>query len=457
MDKLKILVIDDEKRVREEVREFLTPTFDVFMAEYPSVATSILEEENIDIAILDIKMPEIDGLSYLQKLNKEYPELEVIMITGHGDMDNVILAMRYGACDFLNKPFRLMDLHAAIERTKRFIKLNRDLAELKKNYSLISKLLQANLGTEIIGQSRAIKNIIKMMSRVAGSYDTAVLVTGESGTGKELVARGIHYMSSRKDLPFYDLNCSAIPENLFESEFFGHVKGSFTGALDNKIGLFETADKGAVFLDEVSEMPLHLQTKLLRFLDNKTLRRLGSHKDVKVDVRVIAATNSNTDLLLDEGKFRRDFFHRLNTFHIHIPPLRERKDDISVLAKHFLKVMTKKMNKDISYIDEKVIQRFYVYSFPGNVRELKNMVERAVILCDGDVLLMKHFPVFYHEADVDDDIEIYDLFLIEKRAIIKALKKTEYNKSKAADLLGVTWQALDRRIKKYDISDGENI
>lgn len=457
MDKLKILVVDDEKRVREEVREFLTPTFDVYMAEYPSVATSILEEENIDIAILDIKMPEIDGLSYLQKIHAEYPDLEVIMITGHGDMDNVILAMRYGASDFLNKPFRLMDLHAAIERTKRFIKLNRDLAELKKNYSLISKLLQANLGAEIIGQSSSIKGIIKMMSRVASSSDTSVLITGESGTGKELVARGIHYMSSRKELPFYDLNCSAIPENLFESEFFGHIKGSFTGALENKIGLFETADKGAVFLDEVSEMPIHLQAKLLRFLDNKTFRKLGSHQDIKVDVRVIAATNSNTDILLDEGKFRRDLFHRLNTFHIHIPPLRERKDDISVLAKHFLKVISQKMNKDISYIDEKVIQRFYAYTFPGNVRELKNMVERAIILCDSNILQLKHFPVFYHEGEIDDDIEIYDLHHIEKRAIIKALKKSDYNKSRAADLLGITWQALDRRVKKYNISDGENM
>ncbi len=456
MDSLSILVLDDEKIFRDEIKEFLeTDGFSVHSAAKPSEAFDILKEIEIDILILDLKLPEMDGLEVLQKVKNLYPEMEVIMITGHGDMEAVIQAMRYGAVEFFPKPFRLLDMKAAIQRTKRFISLHNLYKEVELSFALISKELRDSVGYEIMGNSKEIMQVVDLMSKVAKADSTSVLITGESGTGKELVARGIHYLSSRKNAYFHAVNCSAIPDTLFESEFFGHKKGSFTGANEDKIGWFEVANGGTLFLDEIVDMQPSMQSKLLRVLEDKKIRRIGSNNDVSVDVRIIAATNQDLQKLLEENKFRSDLYYRLNSFEIKIPPLRERKDDIPILLDYFLKMYSQKLNKKIPTVDSSVLKALIGYQFPGNVRELRNMVERALILSDGNKLSLKYFAGI---SPIDEMLEIdevtediFDLDETEKRLIIKALQKTDYKKSEAAQLLNITRQSLDRRLEKYGI------
>lgn len=455
MKNLSILVLDDEKRVRDEIEEFLLgKNYNVLKAGLPSEAFNILEENDVDIAILDIKLPEMDGLNVLKKVKEDYPKIEVVMISGHGDMNSVIDAMRFGATDFFPKPFRLLEINNAIERTKRFIVLNKQLKEVEKSYSLLSRELQKDLGQRLIGKSQAVKNVIELMTKVSKTDDTSVLITGESGTGKELVAKGIHYLSNRKNRYFYSVNCSAIPESLFESEFFGHKKGAFTGASEDKAGWFEIANKGTLFLDEISDMPLSQQAKLLRVLEEKKVSRVGLHTLKDVDVRVIAASNQNLEELAEQSKFRFDLYHRLSTFIIHIPPLRERKEDIPMLIDHFLKEFSKKMARPVPQIDKKVVDHLKEYAFPGNIRELKNLMERAVIVCDEDKLGMEHFAMISSKIEnnttvCNEEAEVYDLEVSEKRLIQQALEKAGNNKSKAAELLNITWQSLDRRMKKF--------
>ena len=305
MEKVRILVVDDEQRVREEIAEFLTENkYEVFRAGLPSEAFNILKSNDIDIIILDIKLPEMDGISVLKKIKEDYPDVEVIMISGHGDMGSVIDAMRNGAADFFPKPFRLMDINLAIQRTTRYIDLNTKYKELEKSFSLVSKEIQKSIGHHLIGKSAAMKNVIAMMSKVANVENTTVLITGESGTGKELVARGIHYMSSRNKQFFHSVNCSAITDTLFESEFFGHKKGSFTGAIENKTGWFEIANKGTLFMDEIGDMPLSQQAKLLRVLEERSVSRVGSNEKINIDVRVIAASNMDLMNMSQEKEFQ---------------------------------------------------------------------------------------------------------------------------------------------------------
>jgi len=456
MENLKILVLDDERVFRDEIKEFLeNDDFEVHLAAKPSEAFDILKQTEIDIIILDLKLPEMDGITVLQKVKELYPDVEVIMITGHGDMDAVIQAMRYGAVEFFPKPFRLIDMKAAIQRTKRYISLNFKYKEVEHSYALVSKELRESVGYEIMGTSKAIKQVVDLMTKVAKAASTSVLITGESGTGKELVARGIHYLSSRKNAYFHAVNCSAVPDTLFESEFFGHKKGAFTGANDEKIGWFEIANGGTLFLDEIVDMQQSMQSKLLRVLEDKKIRRIGSNTDVSVDVRIIAATNQNIQKLLEENKFRNDLYYRLNSFEIFIPPLRERREDIPILLDYFLKLMAQKLNKKVPAVDSSVVKALTAYNFPGNVRELRNMVERALILSDGGKLSLKFFaglPMVEDEIVLDHDVEEqFDLDESEKRLIIKALQKTDYKKVEAAQLLNITRQSLDRRLEKYGI------
>ena len=457
MSKIKVLIIDDERRVRDEIGEFLIDNdFTVLKAGLPSDGFQVLQKHEIDIVILDIKMPEMDGIQVLAKIKESYPDIEVIMISGHGDMNSVIQAMRLGASDFFAKPFRLMDVHSSIERTKRFIKLNNKLKEVEHNYNLVSKELNVRMGYELITNSSKMKSIIELIAKVSKTEDTSVLVTGESGTGKELVARGIHILSSRKNNYFYDVNCSAVPENLFESEFFGHKKGAFTGANENKTGWFEVANKGTLFLDEIGEMPVHLQSKFLRVLEERKIRRVGSHNDIPIDVRVVAATNQKLEDQIEQKLFRADLYHRLNTFSIHIPPLRERKEDIPLLLEHFVNEFARRMKKPMLEIAQNVFSELQYYPFPGNVRELKNLAERAVILCDKNKLTLKHFPIITTKTTASSkqselsEID-FDLERSEQNLIIKALERTNNNKSKTAKLLNITWQSLDRRMKKFGL------
>ena len=458
MEKLHVLIIDDEEIYREEICEFLEKKgFLSTPAHLPSVAFQILKQEQVDIVILDIDLPEMNGMDVLKKIKHDYPSIEVIMITGYGDMSTVIKSMRYGASDFFTKPFSLMDIQNAIQRTQRFVSLNHQLKQAEMRYALLTKKLQKKIGNEIIGKSVAIQKVIDMMTKVASSDQTNVLITGESGTGKELVARGIHYLSSRKDKFFYDVNCSAIPDNLFESEFFGHNKGSFTGASQTKTGWFEVADKGTLFLDEIGDLQIHLQTKLLRVLEEKKIRRVGSKRDIFIDVRIIAATNQNLKELVDKQKFREDLFYRLNTFVIDIPPLRERSEDIPLLVDYFIDHYSKLMKKTIDHVSPEIIQALLKYELPGNVRELKNMVEKALILCNDNTLNLCHFPSLLSCNSAQKRAEIsknYDLQEMERELIIESLVKTDFNKSKAIKLLNITRQSLNRRIEKYEIDIG---
>ncbi|GAB4314251.1 MAG: sigma-54 dependent transcriptional regulator [Bacteroidales bacterium] len=457
MEKVNILVVDDEQRVREEISEFLTQNkFEVFKAGLPSEAMSVLKSNSIDIVILDIKLPEMDGLSFLEMIKKDYPDTEVIMISGHGDMNSVIEAMRKGATDFFPKPFRLMDIHLAIQRTTRYLDLQNKYRELEKNFSLVSREVQKNIGHQVIGRSPAMKNVISMMSKVADVENTTVLITGESGTGKELVARGIHYLSSRKNQFFHSVNCSAIPETLFESEFFGHKKGAFTGAVESKAGWFEIANKGTLFLDEIGDMPLSQQAKLLRVLEERQVSRIGSHDKIKVDVRVIAASNQELEKMSHEKEFRLDLYHRLSSFIIHLPPLRERREDIPLLLKYFVDHYTTVLGKKITKVDPQIEKELARYPFPGNIRELRNMIERAIIISEKGVLTWGDFQTSQTiqptgTVSLSEGEEIWDLELAEQRLIKKALEKCGNNKSKAAELLNISWQSLDRRLKKYGI------
>ncbi|MCD4820248.1 MAG: sigma-54 dependent transcriptional regulator [Candidatus Cloacimonetes bacterium] len=387
MTEFKILIIDDEKIYRDEISEFLkSKDYVVYEADKPSIGLDLLKKEEIDIVILDINLPGMDGLEVLQIIKKKYSEIEVIMITGFGNRRTIINAMRYGASDFFPKPFKLINIQTSIKRTKRFVEMKKQLHRTQQNFDLLSKELQEKTGSQIIGVSSAIKSIINLMSKIAKSDKTNVLITGESGTGKELVARGIHYLSRRKNKYFYDVNCSAVPENLFESEFFGHKKGAFTGATENKTGWFQIADKGTLFLDEIGDLQLNLQTKFLRVLEQNKIRRVGSNTDLEIDVRVITATNRNLQKLIREKKFREDLFYRFSSFIIHIPPLRERKEDIPILLEYFADMFAKEMKRPIPEIERKVVHKITNYKFPGNVRELKNMIEQAIILCEGNTL-----------------------------------------------------------------------
>lgn len=456
-EKIKILVVDDEQRVREEIAEFLLENkYEVFKASAPSDAFLILKEKEIHIVILDIKLPEMDGLTALQVIKDNYPDVEVIMISGHGDMNSVIEAMRNGAADFFPKPFRLMDIHMAIQRTTRYLDLQSKYKELEKNYSLISGEIQKSIGHQLIGKGKGMKKVISMMSKVANVENTTVLITGESGTGKELVARGIHYLSNRNKQYFHSVNCSAIPESLFESEFFGHKKGSFTGAVENKAGWFEIANKGTLFLDEIGDMPLSQQAKLLRILEERKVSRVGSHEKIDVDVRVIAASNQELMKMCQEKNFRLDLYHRISSFIIDLPPLRDRKEDISLLLKYFIDYYASNLGKEIKKVDPAIEKELLKYPFPGNIRELRNLVERAIIISEKGILMLDDFQIGKAEQTQESVVqtpaeEIWDLEVAERRLITRALERTNNNKSKAAELLNISWQSLDRRMKKFEI------
>ncbi len=457
MEKLNILILDDEEGIRKELKDFFQLyDYNVFTADLPSTAFDVIQKQHIDIMILDIQLPEMSGIEVLKKVKAMKPEIEVIMITGHGDQNTIIQALRYGAFDFFKKPFRTIEIKTAIERTQKFIDLNKKVKELSDSYSMISDLLQKEIGTIIVGKSQKMKKVMDLVSKVAVCDDTSVLITGESGTGKELIARSIHLLSNRKKTLFYPVNCSAIPENLFESEFFGHKKGAFTGATENKAGWFEIANNGTLFLDEIGDLLLSQQAKFLRVLEEKKIRRIGSHREIDVNVRIISATNKDLEKLSEEGKFRLDLLHRLNSFVINIPPLRERKEDIPPLIEYFTKIFSDKMKKPIKYIEKEVFESLKFYEFKGNIRELKNMIERAIILSDDGILRLRDFPIvksYDKPADMNiADEEIFDLELTEKKLILKALEKSGYNKTKAAKLLNISWYALNRKIKKHNIN-----
>ncbi len=450
-----ILIIDDDPLYRRLSSSILKEKFNVFTVDSPSAGFQVLKTQSINYLICDYRLPEMNGLDVLAKVKSEFPHVEVIMISDSGDMDTVIDALRGGAVDYFRKPFTPADIWMSIEKTQKYAELkNRYNTEKNKNNQL-KKMVDSEFGVEMIGNSKIIADTKNQMRMVAQTPDTSVLILGESGTGKELVARGIHNLSRRKDEFFGAVNMSAIPENLFESEFFGHKKGSFTGAIADKAGWFETANKGTLFLDEIGEMTPSLQVKLLRVLEDRTYTKVGTQSSSHFDIRIIAATNKPIEIISGGKDFRIDLFHRVGTFIIYLPPLRERKSDIPELVRYFVDIFAQKMNKTIHFIQPQVFELLSEYNFPGNIRELRNIIERAVILCFDDTLRVDSFHLmntFSATDNSDLNVDTYNLEEIERRAILKALKAANYNKSEAARLLNIEWNALYRRMQKFNMS-----
>lgn len=454
MHKLKILILDDEKQFTEELSAFFEDSdFEAFEANTVVEGKSILNKIEIDLLILDVWLSGVNGLDVLKEVKIKYPTMEVIIISAHGDMDTVIKAMRLGAFDYLRKPFRFIDIQITIERTQKYLQMFQRLKLMEEKNSLISKSLEEKIDREFIGVSPQILEVFEQAVIASNYPEVNVLITGESGTGKENIARIIHYSSPRKDHLFCAVNSSAITDTLLESEFFGHKKGAFTGATVDKMGFFEVCNKGTLFLDEIADMPLNLQAKILRATEEKVITRVGDTAAIQTDFRIISATNHDIEKRVESNSFRLDLLHRLNTLHIHIPALRERTEDIKPLLIHFVNFYSIRFNKPDLKISDDVFNLLLKYDFPGNVRELRNMTERAIILCKGSLLETSNFPVQRQKTlSMQNNADVMSLKINEIKLVRKALRICKYNQQAAADILGITRDALIRKMKKYDIS-----
>jgi DNA-binding NtrC family response regulator len=456
-DKFKILILDDEKQFTEELSGFFVDSnFDSFEANTAAEGKRILSMHSIDLLILDVRLPGVNGLDILKEVKSQYPYMEVIIISAHGDMDTVIKAMRLGAFDYMRKPFRFLDIQIAIERTQRYMQMQRKLKQMEEKNSLISKSLEEKIDRHFIGVSSKIQDVFDQAIAAANYPEANVLITGESGTGKENIARIIHYSSTRKDYVFGAVNSSAITETLLESEFFGHKKGSFTGAITDKMGFFEVCNKGTLFLDEIADMPLTLQAKILRAAEEKVITRVGDTAQIRTDFRIISATNHDLKQRIERKRFRLDLLHRLNTLHIHIPALRERPEDIKPLLTHFVDYFATKFSKPALRVSKEAVELLMKYDFPGNVRELRNLAERATILCKGNILGISDFPVEFQKPVIPTtEALLVNLKLIEINTIRKVLQNCKCNQQAAADALGIHRDALSRKMKKYNIEAGK--
>ena len=456
--KTKILVVDDEASIREFLEIMLKKEgYDVTCAEDGQQAAEILKKKSFDMAISDLQMPRMTGVELLHHVNLNYPDLTFMVITAFGTTESAVEVMKKGAYDYLTKPFKIDEVRLNIKnaiKSKHLEIENRSLKrELQKEFNF----------QNLVGNSENMHNVYNVVERVSHS-PTNVLITGESGTGKEMVAKAIHYNGFFKDKPFVTVNCGAIPEPLMESEMFGHKKGSFTGAIADKQGLFEIADGGTLFLDEVGELPLSIQVKLLRAIQERVIRKVGDTQDLKVNVRIIAATNRVLEDMVKTGEFREDLYYRLNVILIRAPSLRERKEDIPLLADFFLKKYNEKLIKNIQGISDEAMLSLKKYHYPGNVRELENIIERTVALEGGATILPESLPPFVMTAAgrkmaSSQDIEITDdgidldniIGQIEKELIVKSIHKADGVKKKAAKLLGITFRSMRYRIRKYNL------
>ena len=446
----KILVVDDEEHMCWALeRAMRQEGYQVFTATRGRQGLDLIREEAPSLMILDLKMPEMDGMEVLQRAKEMHPKLPVIILTAHGTIETAIEAMKIGAADFITKPFDLDELKIVIKKALM-------ISQLVTEVSFLRSELTKRYG-KIIGQSQAMKEVRDLIDRVALANAT-VLITGESGTGKEVAAVAIHQASPRRDQAFVAVNCAALPEHLLESELFGHEKGAFTGAVARKMGRFELADKGTIFLDEIAEMPLNMQAKLLRFLQEKTFERVGGTCTLRVDVRVIAATNRNIMEAIGKGDFREDLYYRLNVIPIHLPPLRERREDISLLADHFLRKF--QPTYLVNRINPAAMDLLTKYHWPGNIRELQNVIERAAIICHGGEIMPDNLPKELQTPQkvISESIAVVNfpegglsLEDVEKQLIVKALEKSSSNQTRAANLLGITRSALLYRMQKHGI------
>jgi len=439
-----ILIADDEEQIREPLSFILNKEgYNCKTVNDGSNAIKALQEDNYDILITDIKMPGMNGVEVLEKSREISPETIVILITAYGSVETAIQALRKGAADYLLKP---LDFDEVLVRLKNLIR-NKELFRFNK---ILRKQINTNYNFEnIIGKSSVMKKIFEMVKQVS-EVSTNILITGATGTGKELIARAIHNNGNRKDKPFIPVNCGAIPDNLYESEFFGYKKGAFTGADTNYEGLFKSADSGTIFLDEIAELPEHMQVKLNRVLQEREIKPIGSSFTIKIDVRILAATNKNLEEEVKSGSFREDLFYRINVVELKLPSLAERKDDVPLLVDHFINKYNNELNKSIMGIDNEVIKLFMSYDWKGNLRELENMIERAVLLCQEDIITPKYLPshIFENKNELYTDNLSEAIETFEQNHINEILKRTEGNKTEAAKLLGVDPSTLYRKMVK---------
>jgi len=443
-----ILVVDDERNIRTLCSRVLAgDQLEVHGVGTGKEGLQTADEVSPDLVLLDLRLPDMDGLEVLRSLKGRHPETAVIIITGFGQIQSAVEAMKAGATDYLEKPFEHLDkLKLAVARALEEVRARREIQRLHR---LQEKEYRVD---QLIGDSEGTRRLRDLIAKLARSEAATILIHGESGTGKELVARGLHYESSRRDSPFMEVNCAAITETLFESELFGHEKGAFTDAKAAKKGLMELADRGTLFLDEVSEMSLNSQAKFLRVLQERVLRRVGGTRDIKVDLRIIAATNRALEMRVKDGQFREDLFYRLNVIPIYIPPLRERRDDIMPLARHFVLDANTRFHKSIKGFTPEAERLMATYQWPGNVRELRNLIERLVILGSSDQIEPEHLPVQFatqvrqHAVAESSTDEPRTLAEVERAYIAQIMQRVESNKSKAAKILGISRQTLRKKL-----------
>lgn len=457
----KILVVDDDSTVRKSLSKALQRyDYTVITAQTKSEAESMLASQlKVNLAIVDLRLPDGNGLDLLSSIKHHQPDCEVIILTGYGSFEMAVSAARKGVFQFLTKPFELKELLEFADRAL----THRELKE--ENNRLKSQLSHVHGLNQIIGKSREIRSVIDLAKRIAPS-DSTVLITGESGTGKELVARGIHYASERTNQAFIAVNCGAIPEDLLESELFGHEKGSFTGAHKERKGRFELAHNGTIFLDEIGDMSPKLQVKLLRVLQEKKIERVGSSESISIDVRVIAATHKNLEQLIKKELFREDLYFRLNVIPLQMPSLRSRKSDLPILANFFIQRFNHEKKKKISGISTEAFAALQSYEWPGNVRELENLIERLTIIIGEGLIKIDDLPPRYSQCakrNFTDDIDIPDSGIdfntlvsdFENKLLLKALEKTNWNRNKAAHLLRLNRTTLVEKLKKKGLSQDE--
>ncbi|MDU0457333.1 MAG: sigma-54 dependent transcriptional regulator [Geobacteraceae bacterium] len=455
-DDIRILVIDDDSSGREALSLLLQSVgYSVASAANGEDALDIISQEQFQIIVSDLFLPDKSGFDILQSVRKVSSATEVIVVTGHASAQTAVRAMKEGAFDYITKPIDFDELKIVVAKAIEKQKL------LSENVYLRKQLQGRFDFSNIIGSSPAMEFVFERMRRIVKT-DSTVLVTGESGTGKELVARALHYNGNRKDKPFIAVNCGAIPESLLESELFGHVKGAFTGAISDKAGKFEAANHGTIFLDEIGTMPLHLQTKLLRVLQEQEVERVGSNKPVKLHVRVISATNIDLEMKVSQGEFREDLYYRLNVIPLHLPPLRERQQDIMPLVGYFLEKYCKLMGRSMMSVNKQALEVLERYSWPGNVRELENLIERIIALTDGTVITSDDLPaglVREKRSSVGVRIDLNEngvdlvatLGEIERTMISQALKLSAGNKAKASKLLSINRTTMVEKIKRLKL------
>jgi DNA-binding NtrC family response regulator len=452
MSQGKVLIVEDEENERTGLAELISAWG--YRAETARDGTEGLEKAaswSPSIVVTDMKMPGMGGLELLERLATDSQTMAVVVVTAQGTIDSAVQAMRMGAYDYITKPIDTARLRTILQNASTLLGTRVELEVTRR------KLRDAGSLGSLVGPSKKMQEIFRLIEMVAPST-ASVLITGASGTGKELVARTVHELSPRRGKPFVPINCAAIPETLIESEIFGHEKGAFTGALERRTGCFELAEGGTLLLDEIGEMPVATQAKLLRVLEDRKLRRLGSKVETTVDVRVLAATNKVPEDAVARGELRNDLYYRLNVFNIHMPPLREHKEDVPDLVQTLLGEMSAKHGRKVAAVSEAVLNLFRNYSWPGNVREMRNTLERAVIVCDGAVVETKHLPPGFGQSTVRPSVEDPDAIRLgvgttveeaEKMLIVKTLQATSNNKTRAAEILGISLKTLHNKLKEY--------